>query len=301
MGLKELLDVTAAGPLPPEQARAALARGQALLAAGDRDGAATALRQAALTRETQLAAHNLIESQGLPGAFAPWMGLDARIDPQDDVFGFFNGHGSWSSPLRDYLADGWRTLSELMLLLERGGKPLAGIDAVLEFASGHGRFTRHLAKALGPGRVTVSDVVPGAVAFSTTHFGVQGFVSAARPAQLHWPRRYGLVFVLSLFTHLPRATWSAWLARLWEAVAPGGVLVFTTHGALAAERAERIARFRAKSGELCRRAEERAAFRASPEYRSAMEQLAAEFGAGWALPNLRTSLGGDSAAELAQG
>ena len=237
MGLKDLLDVTAAGPLPPEQARAALARGQALLAAGDRDGAATALRQAALTRETQLAAHNLIETQGLLGAFAPWMGLDAHIDPQDDVFGFFNGHGSWSSPLRDYLADGWRTLSELMLLLERGGRPLAGFDAVLEFASGHGRFTRHLAKALGPGRVTVSDVVPGAVAFSTTHFGVQGFVSAARPAQLHWPRRYGLVFVLSLFTHLPRATWSAWLARLWEAVAPGGVLVFTTHGALATERA----------------------------------------------------------------
>lgn len=71
--------------------------------------------------------------------------------------------------------------------------------------------------------------------------------------------------------------------------------------AIPAERAERIARFRAKSGELCRRAEERAAFRASPEYRSAMEQLAAEFGAGWSLPNLRTSLGGDSAAELAQG
>jgi len=29
---------------------------------------------------------------------------------------------------------------------------------------------------------------------------------------------------------LPRATWARWLARIWAMVAPGGVLVFTTHG-----------------------------------------------------------------------
>ncbi|ARU06959.1 methyltransferase type 12 [Comamonas serinivorans] len=223
--------------MPDEAARTALARGQALLAAGDADGAATALRQAALSPATQLAAYNLIETHGLLGAFAPWMGLDAHIDPQDDVFGFFNGHGTWSSPMRDYLADGWRTLSELLLLLERSGRPLTGLAQVLEFASGHGRFTRHLVKALGAERITVSDVVPGAVAFATQQFGVQGLMSTADPAQLQWPRRYDLVFVLSLFSHLPRATWQPWLAKIWDAVAPGGVLVVTTHGEFAAARA----------------------------------------------------------------
>lgn len=237
MGLKELLDVTDAGPLAPEAAQAALAQGQALLAAGDRDGAATALRQAALSPATRLMAYNLIETHGLPGAFAPWMGLNAHIDPQDDVFGFFNGHGTWSSPMRDYLADGWRTLSELMLLLERGGQALTAFGSVLEFASGHGRFTRHLVKALGAERVSVSDVVPEAVAFSIAQFGVHGFVSTLEPARLAWPRRHALVFVLSLFSHLPRATWLPWLARLWDAVESGGTLVFTTHGAFAAERA----------------------------------------------------------------
>ena len=237
MVLQQLLAATAAGPVPEADAREALARGQALLAAGDRDGAAVALRVAAMVPGTQLAAHNLIETHGLPGAFAPWLGLDAHIDPADDVFGFFTGHGTWSSPLRDYLADGWRTLSELVLLLERAGHCLAGCKQVLEFASGHGRFTRHLVKALGHERVTVSDVVPGAVAFSTAQFGVRGFVSTSEPAALAWPGRYDLVFVLSLFSHLPRATWSAWLRRLWDAVAPGGVLVFTTHGDFAAQRA----------------------------------------------------------------
>ena len=237
MVLQQLLAATAAGPVSEPEAREALARGEALLATGDREGAAVALRVAAMAPATQLAAHNLIETHGLPGAFAPWMGLDAHIDPADDVFGFFTGHGTWSSPLRDYLADGWRTLSELVLLLERAGHGLTGCRQMLEFASGHGRFTRHLVKALGRERVTVSDVVPGAVAFSTAQFGVKGFVSTPDPAALQWPDRYDLVFVLSLFSHLPRATWAAWLRKLWEAVAPGGVLVFTTHGDFAAQRA----------------------------------------------------------------
>ena len=133
-----LLDVTAAGPVAPEQARIALARGRELLAQGDAAAAAVALRQAAMVPETQLAAYNLIETHALPGAFSEWMGLDARIDPGDDVYGFFTGHGTWSSPMRDYLADGWRTLAELMLLLERAGTALVHCGTVLEFASGHG-------------------------------------------------------------------------------------------------------------------------------------------------------------------
>ncbi len=43
------------------------------------------------------------------------------------------------------------------------------------------------------------------------------------------------MFVLSLFSHLPRSTWSRWLKVLYEAVAPGGLLVFSTHGLKAAE------------------------------------------------------------------
>lgn len=237
MGLKELLDVTAAGVLSADEAQATLERGRALLQAGERERAAVELRRAAMAPSTQLAAHNLIEAAGLQGAFSEWMGLDASIDPADDVFGFFNGYGSWSSPLRDYLADGWRTLSELLLLLERCGCPLTGFGAVLEFASGHGRFTRHLARAVGAERVTVSDVVPGAVDFSRRHFGVQGFVASAEPQIMRWPGRFDLVFVLSLFTHLPKSTWLPWLQRIWDAVEPGGVLVFTTHGEQAIARA----------------------------------------------------------------
>ena len=220
-----------------EGGQALLERGQALLAAGERAGATAALIAARNLPATRLAAHNLIERHGLEGSFAQMFGLDCAISPADDIFHFFAGHPTSNNPLRDYLADGWRTLSELMLLLESVDQPLRKTASVLEFASGHGRFTRHQVKALGPARVTVSDVVAGAVEFSRATFGVQGFASQAQPEGVQWPRRYALVFVLSLFSHLPRTSWSRWLARLWDAVEPGGLLVFSTHGQEAARRA----------------------------------------------------------------
>jgi len=185
---------------------------------------------------TRLAAHNLIERHALPQAFGHWMGVNCEISPRDDIYRFFDGHPTSVNPLRDYFADGVRTLSELMLLLEEVDRPLLKMGSVLEFASGHGRFTRHLVKALERERVTVSDVVPDAVSFSRAAFGVNAFESTARPEDLRWPGRYELVFVLSLFSHLPLGTWGRWLERLLDAVAPGGLLVFSTHGEEAARR-----------------------------------------------------------------
>lgn len=223
-------------PVSPGDADAALAQGQAFLSQGRVAEAAAALIQARDhgTGATRLVAHNLIERNSLPGAFAEWMGLPCAIAPADDIFRFFANHPLSANPLRDYLADGWRTLAELMLLMEACQQPLLQSRSFLEFASGHGRFTRHLIKALGAARVTVSDVVPDAVAFSRDTFGVAGFDSQVDPQAVAWPVRYDTVFVLSLFSHLPARLWGAWLARLYDAVAPGGLLVFSTHGEAAA-------------------------------------------------------------------
>lgn len=205
-----------------------------LLAQGQHVQAADLLLRARERSSTMLQAHALIEQHNLLGSFTNMMGLNCAISERDDIFGFFRSHPSSLNPLRDYFADGWRTLSELMVLLEQVQRPLLKMPTVLEFASGHGRFTRHLVKAVGAQRVTVSDIVEDAVQFACSNFGVQGFVSSSVPEQLRWPRQYDLVFVLSLFSHLPRATWGRWLQALKGAVAPGGLLVFSTHGVKAA-------------------------------------------------------------------
>ena len=212
-----------------------LIEAQQLLAAGNREGAAQVLLRARAEKDSLLAAHALIEQHALNGSFRNIMGLDCTISPDDDIFAFFAGHASSTNPLRDYLADGWRTLAELMAVMECVGQPLVQSAQFLEFASGHGRFTRHLVKLLGADKVTLSDVVPSAVTFARQTFGVQGVLSASVPEALATPRQYDTVFVLSLFSHLPRSTWARWLQALYATVAPGGILVFTTHGIKAAQ------------------------------------------------------------------
>lgn len=229
------MNTTSSLPTDLSEGQRLLKEASQLLEQGDRAGAAQVLLRARSENDALLQAHELIETHGLVGSFSNIMGLECRISPQDDIFGFFRGHPSSRNPLRDYFADGWRTLSELMLLLEAVDKPLLHTASVLEFASGHGRFTRHLVKALGAERVTVSDIVIDAVDFSRQTFGVQGFASASVPEQVRWPQQYELVFVLSLFSHLPRSTWTRWLQVLRDSVAPGGLLVFSTHGVKAAD------------------------------------------------------------------
>jgi hypothetical protein len=97
---------------------------------------------------------------------------------------------------------------------------------VLEFAAGFGRFTRHLA-ARDPGPRDGLRHPPRSVDFLREQMGVDGFYSTHVSRDARDPRQYDLVFVLSMFTHLPPAMWAPWLRKLHAAVRPGGNLVFT--------------------------------------------------------------------------
>jgi 2-polyprenyl-3-methyl-5-hydroxy-6-metoxy-1,4-benzoquinol methylase len=175
-----------------------------------------------------LIAHNALEHMQSAHCYSRWMRMNCVIDPRDDIFRFFVNHEMAKNPIREYLSDGWRTLSELILLLEQVEQPLLKTARVLEFAAGFGRFTRHLTKAL-PGRVTCTDIMPGSIDFLKEQFNVQGFESSDDPQQVLRDEKYELVFVLSMFTHLPISMWQPWLQSLRRLVQPGGLLVFSVH------------------------------------------------------------------------
>ena len=181
-----------------------------------------------MTKPPDLATHNAREASRSPDRYSEWMRVNCVIDPRDEIFRFFANHDIAANPVREYLADGWRSLSELMLVMDAVDRPLPRVRSMLEFAAGFGRFTRHLAPLL-PGRLTVSDVQAGSVDFLREQMGVEGFYSASDPAKLVVPRRYELVFVLSMFTHLPPKMWTPWMRALFAAVEPGGYLVFSVH------------------------------------------------------------------------
>jgi len=213
----------------PERSANELIRRARALEATDRVAAGRVYFEALQLDPASLDAHNALERLGDPNRYSSWMHINCTIHPEDDIFRFIAREASYTrNPVRDYLADGWRTLSETMQVLELLDRPLMKAGSVLEFASGYGRFTRHLAHAL-PGRVTCSDVLPGSMDFAREQFGVKAFESSFDPATIEFPQRYDLVFVLSLFTHLPVSLWGAWLRALGDAVAPGGVLLFSVH------------------------------------------------------------------------
>ncbi len=121
----------------------------------------------------------------------------------------------------------WNT-KDVERVLGEAGFPLRGAGSLLEFAAGYGRLTRHFVQRLAPSQVTVSDIDPGGVDFLRRRLGVNGFYSVSTPESLRHDRRYEMIVIVSLFSHLPHYAWGPWLERLSSMLSPGGVLLFTT-------------------------------------------------------------------------
>lgn len=205
--------------------------GDTLLEKGRIQDAVTYFERALKIQPSFLYAHNKIEKFG-SNTWQSRFGFNCLIHPDDDIFRFFATHPTSINPIRDYLSDGWRTMLELIFILDDIEKPLRKCKTFLEYACGFGRFTRHLDVAIRKygNNLIVSDVVPGSVDFLINNFGVKGFYSTLNPDELDIPGNYDLVFVLSLFTHLPENTWGRWIKKLYSALGEGGALIFTTHG-----------------------------------------------------------------------
>ncbi|MGH2980152.1 MAG: class I SAM-dependent methyltransferase [Solirubrobacterales bacterium] len=133
-----------------------------------------------------------------------------------------------------YLAAGLSALGAIRRAVEMTG---CAPTRILDFACGHGRVVRFLQAAFPAADITVSDIDPDAVAFCRETFGVRGFVSSEEPGPADGC--YDVIWCGSLLTHLDAERWPAWLAFFRDQLDPSGVLVFTTHGAHAAEEIRR--------------------------------------------------------------
>ncbi len=167
-------------------------------------------------------------------------GLVYTVHERDEMFRFLRDFWHWpfhvvpmrapSDALRTYLVSGDLNVRDVEAVLRDQGRDLSAVDSFLEFAAGHGRFTRFLVMRLGSKKVTVADINRSAVDFARETFGVSGFYSTESAADLDHSQQYEVIFVASLFSHLAIEHWSAWLRRLYEMLAPDGLLLFSTHG-----------------------------------------------------------------------
>jgi SAM-dependent methyltransferase len=109
------------------------------------------------------------------------------------------------------------------------------LERILDFPCGHGRVLRTLKHAFPEAGLTASDVDRKGVDFCSQTFGARGVYSDQDLSQVKLEGEFDLIWVGSLFTHLPDPLWLAFLDFFVERLAPDGLLVFTTHGRWSAE------------------------------------------------------------------
>jgi SAM-dependent methyltransferase len=159
--------------------------------------------------------------------------VDAAVHGDDEMLAYLAGaHGDdRDAGLVSYFTTGLSIARALAAVVRWRFGGWAALERALDFASGFGRVTRYLVREIAPRRLWVAEIQPAAVAFQAARFGVHALPSTLRPGDFRAAGGFGAIFVTSLFTHLPAETFTAWLGRLAELLAPGGLLAFTTHGA----------------------------------------------------------------------
>ncbi|MGH6924174.1 MAG: class I SAM-dependent methyltransferase [Propylenella sp.] len=145
--------------------------------------------------------------------------IDTAISVHDDMFVGGN--------LAHYLQVGRSAIemiAEAMLLSRK-----SAFSTVLDMPCGGGRVTRHLVKFFPDSQISVSDIEKAKQADVVAQFGVEG-IDVPADFSMPTPRRYDLIFVGSLLTHLQEPMFIRLLNYCLDGLAKHGVLVATTHG-----------------------------------------------------------------------
>lgn len=158
---------------------------------------------------------------------ARWAELNRAIEERDDMLDFaikLFEHDR-DVAVSNYFQNGFEQFELVRHIAAWRGHP----KTMLDFASGYGRLTRFLVHEHLADDVTVSDILEGGMEFQAAQFGVKTILSTTRPEDFPSTGRYDLIFVASLFTHLPAAAFTAWLRKLATLLEPEGLLIFSVH------------------------------------------------------------------------
>jgi len=104
------------------------------------------------------------------------------------------------------------------------------IKSILDFGCGYGRVLRALKAGYPEATITACDLMEDSVRFCAEAFNaipVRGHEDLSR---IDLREKYDVIWVGSVFTHLPVERWAELLSFFERNLAPNGVLVFSVHG-----------------------------------------------------------------------
>jgi SAM-dependent methyltransferase len=111
------------------------------------------------------------------------------------------------------------------------------IESCLEIGCGYGRIVRELRREIPPSAISVCDVIEEGARFAAAEFGVRA-VPVVSAMGADYDESFDLIYLLSVYSHLPKHMIENNVARVSALLKPKGVLVFSTHGKQSAEMAE---------------------------------------------------------------
>jgi SAM-dependent methyltransferase len=104
------------------------------------------------------------------------------------------------------------------------------ISNVLDLPCGHGRILRHLVKFFPQASFDAADLDREGVNFCADRFGAHPVYSQEDLTKVNFGKKYDLIWVGSLFTHVARERTQAWLNHLAKFLDVRGIIVATFHG-----------------------------------------------------------------------
>ncbi|HEX8069172.1 MAG TPA: class I SAM-dependent methyltransferase [Pyrinomonadaceae bacterium] len=184
-------------------------------------------------RRTRRQKEALLAAGGLSAAERTLLdGVESRIHYDD---GMYKGDGAHYFKVG---LDAVRCIEEALAAAR-----LIEPRAILDLPCGYGRVLRFLGARFPAARVTACELMPEAVRFCAETFGAIPAQSAYDFDALTLDVRYDLIWCGSLVTHLDAARTGALLRFFARTLAPGGLLLFTTHGEFVAGRVQAMHEF----------------------------------------------------------
>jgi SAM-dependent methyltransferase len=155
--------------------------------------------------------------------------VSLRIHSHDGMYVPFRGE--------HYLRVGLSALTciEQALRASAAHRRNGAVQTVLDLPCGHGRVLRFLRQRFPDARIVAMETDASGLEFCARRLGASPSPSRADFGALSLPDRFDLIWCGSLITHLNEATTVSLLRFFFGHLREGGVCVFTTHGAFAAE------------------------------------------------------------------
>ena len=136
-----------------------------------------------------------------------------------------------------YLYGGLTTAVGIRAALEAYGRKLSTFRDVLDFGCGSGRVLRWFGDIKDHTSLVGVDINEDAIDWCQKNIPFGNFVAGPYLPPLPFPdQSFGLIYGISVFTHLNKDYEAAWLAELKRLIRPDGLLLLTFHGSDKARR-----------------------------------------------------------------